>query len=128
MQRSYKGRWDVLGVSVSAICVVHCIVLPLFITTLPIAGIELLENRWLELATILVSVLAGSIAIIRGYLKFHRNASVLWMLAIGLALMMTASLTHDHGEALLKLTGAGLIVSAHIRNYRFSRRNCPACD
>ena len=57
--------WDQLGIGTSLLCAIHCTVLPLFASSIPILGINVLENKWLEVLTIFLSFLFGFSAILR---------------------------------------------------------------
>ena len=39
-----KINWDALGITASLACAIHCALLPLFFTSLPILGINIIEN------------------------------------------------------------------------------------
>jgi hypothetical protein len=127
MQATYRGRMDALSVFISTLCIIHCIVLPLFVSTLSILNIEVLENFWLELTTVILAFLIGGTAIFKGYLKYHRKKSVLWLFVTGMVLMVVANSMNESTEVLLKLTGGVLIVCAHIHNYRHSQKICACC-
>jgi hypothetical protein len=128
MQQTYKGRMDTLSIFISGLCIIHCIILPLFVSTLSILSIEVLENPWLELITVLLALLIGGAAIFRGYFKFHRKQTVLWLFVIGITLMMIANTMEESKEAFIKVVGAVMITFGHIRNYRLSRRYSVCCN
>lgn len=46
---------DFLGIGTSLLCTLHCVVLPLFTSSLSILGVDILENPWLETATVVLS-------------------------------------------------------------------------
>jgi hypothetical protein len=118
----YRALGDVLSMSASAVCTLHCILLPLVVTTLPLFGFELLENIWLEIATLLVSAVAGGWAIWRGFR--HYGAPVRWMIwfGAGFACMLLGNwAAAGWVEMTLKGIGAALIVVAHIGNLRHCR-------
>jgi hypothetical protein len=67
----------------------------------------------------------GGWAIWRGYKRLHRQKSVLVYFLIGLALMIAGNFMHGSLlEMGLKLTGATLLITAHIKNWR----GCRNCD
>jgi hypothetical protein len=37
-------NWNALGASAAVACAIHCALLPLFITTLPLFGIDILDK------------------------------------------------------------------------------------
>jgi hypothetical protein len=72
-----KLNLDKLGIGASLLCAIHCALLPVLFTTLPLMGIELLENEQVELGFILFSLVVGCFALYNGYKKHHRKISPL---------------------------------------------------
>ncbi len=68
---TYKTCADAVSMGLSIVCVIHCLLLPLFFTSLPFLGFELLENKVLEGMLVLFSVLVGGYAVRKGYIHFH---------------------------------------------------------
>ncbi len=122
VKSNYRSRWDVIGIGASLACALHCVLLPVVFTTLPLFGIELLENIYLEIATILVSVSAGGWALWKGYRKIHHHISIVLLFLVGLVLMISGNFFSSESLHMsAKLIGAVLIITAHIRNWRQSR-------
>jgi hypothetical protein len=120
----YKSYLDSISIGISALCVVHCIVLPIFLSTLPLWGVEVLENSAIEAITILSTLLAGGWAIGKGYWKYHQHLFIPVLFTAGLFSMMSANFMQTEVlEMLLKGSGAILIVSAHVVNWK----KCSAC-
>ncbi|MFK9892529.1 MerC domain-containing protein, partial [Escherichia coli] len=46
---NFKINWDALGVVTSVACAIHCAVLPLVLTSLPLFGVEIIDNLYFEL-------------------------------------------------------------------------------
>ena len=114
----FRSRWDAIGIVASFACAIHCVLLPILFTTLTLCGIELLENAYLEILTILVSMCAGSWALIKGCKK-HGNRSLLLLFAGGLVCMITGNLlAAEYAEIVCKLTGSILIIIAHLKNVK----------
>jgi hypothetical protein len=125
---TYKSRFDSISIFVSALCVIHCILLPIFLTTLPLWGFEVMENIWIESGTILISLVAGGWAIWRGYVKHHQRLFIPLLFIAGLSLMITANLIkNEKAEMVLKGAGALLVIVAHVVNWRVCRR-CVVCE
>lgn len=124
---AYQQKWDMISIGASLACMVHCVLLPVLFTTLPLFGIEILENIWLELLTIAVSMAVGGWALWKGYRHTHGRAVVLAWFAAGMLLMIAGNFTGGGPwEMAAKLAGAVLIITAHIRNWKWSR-NCNVC-
>jgi len=119
IQLQYNGVFDRLSIVASIACAIHCVLLPLIFTTLPFFGIELIENIFLELATVVISVLIGGLAIWKGYKKYHRNKLIPILFIAGIALLVIANHVHvDNIEIGLKFSGAAILVITHIYNIR----------
>ena len=124
----YKPRLDRIGIAVSVLCVIHCVLLPLVISTLPLWGIEVLENFWIELMTIAVSFVFGGWAVWKGYQKHHRKSFIPLIFITGLILLIAANLIHvEKAEMMLKFGGAITITVAHILNWQHSDQ-CAGCE
>ncbi|MEP6712976.1 MAG: MerC domain-containing protein [Ferruginibacter sp.] len=126
-QKTYSKWLDTIGIGASFACAVHCIAMPVLFTTLPLFGIELLKNIWLEMATILVSVVIGSWALLRGYFKHHHNKTPVWLFATGIILLVIANLVNKHSmEMGIKFFAVSFIITAHIINWK-SCKKCEIC-
>lgn len=122
VKSNYRSRWDVIGIGASLACALHCVLLPVVFTTLPLFGIELLENIYLEIATILVSMSAGGWALWKGYRQVHHHFSIVLLFLVGLVFMISGNFFSTESlHMFAKLIGAALIITAHIRNWRQSR-------
>jgi hypothetical protein len=82
--------WDTVGLLLSVLCLVHCMVMPLFIACLPVFGLEWLAadgfHRWLAVAAIIF----GAMSFIPGYLR-HRRAAVPFLGGLGLLVLCGAA-------------------------------------
>lgn len=117
----YKVKNDLLGSIAALTCAIHCLVLPVFFTTLPLLGIELIENGWLELLTIGISLLAGGFAIYRGYRYYHRSRVIIALFTAGMLSMIAGNLFHmNWPEKLLKSGGAILLIASQFANWKKS--------
>jgi hypothetical protein len=115
-----KFNWDVLGIGASVACAIHCAVLPLLIASLPIFGINIINNIAFEYFMIFLAFAIGSFSLIHGYRKHHRNYMPVLLFTIGVMLLFAKQLWHEYQFWLLPFAVI-FIVSAHIRNFRLSR-------
>lgn len=114
---------DALAMAFSALCLVHCLALPLLVAALPLAASSLFADerfhQWLLLGAVPTSV----IALGWGWRR-HRDSLVAWLGAVGLVLMVFAAfgiqtgLIDAFGERLLTVIGAIALAVAHLRNYQ----------
>jgi hypothetical protein len=126
MNTSYQVKLDLISSLAALVCAVHCVALPLFFSTLPLFGIEIIENKWLELGTILISLLIGGGAIYKGYNYFHKSKWIVALFLLGMVVMIIGNFLHAHAtEYFLKISGAVLLVISHIANWKKShQKNC----
>jgi hypothetical protein len=115
-------RIDRAGQVVAALCVVHCLFVPLTIAVLPVIGLELIADRRVERALVVLAIAIGSIALIPALLRTHRRVLPLAAFACGAALLLIAQFLAQSGsgiERALTLAGAVTIAAAHSVNIRF---------
>src|SRR5260370_16077076 len=74
-----KINWDILGISASVLCAIHCAVLPLLLASLPVLGINILHNASFEYGMIALAFLVGSLALLHGFRRHHRHPGP-WLL------------------------------------------------
>lgn len=123
------SRWDAVGQLFSALCIAHCVALPVVLGLLPAATAEFLEGEAVHhglLAFVLVSAVA---AFVPGYRR-HGRRSVVGFAVAALGLLGAAAfLVPEEAEALetgLTLAGGVLMAVAHARNRTLCRQCCPA--
>jgi hypothetical protein len=115
-----SSRLDRIGVTASTLCAVHCAVVPVFITSLPLLGMGFLARPWVEWGMILFALTIGVYSIAGSYFKAHRNLWPLILLAIGFGIIMLGhALLSAHIEQYVVPAGGLLIALAHVVNQRF---------
>jgi len=122
-----KLNWDALGIGASIACAIHCAILPLLISSLPILGINIINNIAFEYFMILLAFAIGSFSLVHGYRKHHRNYIPVLLFTIGILVLFAKQLWHEYQFWLLPFAVI-FIVSAHIRNFRLSRVSACADD
>jgi len=122
-------NWNAWGVSAAVACAIHCALLPLFITALPLFGIDFLDNIYFEIGMITVAFIIGSLTLWHGYRKHHHKLSPLVLFIPGIALL---AIKHFFIEYILWLVipSSLLIISAYYLNWRFCRqaKHCHSSD
>ncbi|MBI3926147.1 MAG: MerC domain-containing protein [Armatimonadetes bacterium] len=119
-----RWSWDVLGVWVTSLCLVHCAVLPLLVVSLPLFFADDHE-QWVHWLLTLVAVPIGALALVPGYRR-HRQSLVLLLGVGGVSLMIAstllAELVHE-GFHVAGAMGAVALIAAHLLNVRQCRCN-----
>lgn len=112
---SIRDRLDRLGVLLSGLCAVHCVLGLVLVSLLGLGGGILLSPAIHE-AGLVMAIGIGLFSLGFGVLR-HGRPGPLAIGACGVALM-AAALAADHGlsEAVLTIAGVALVATAHIRN------------
>lgn len=113
-------NWDAWGITASVACAIHCAILPLFLSSLPLFGVNIIHNLAFEAGMLLLAFAIGSYSFYHGYKKHHHSLLPFLLFGTGLALLVL-KIFFIHYEMWLLLPAVILIVSAHLLNYRFCR-------
>ena len=117
---SLKINWDALGISASVACAIHCAVLPLFTSALPLFGINIIHHTGFEVVMLTLALCIGLYSLYHGYRR-HHHSLVPAVLFTGGILLLALKLFAAHLQTWLVIPAVLLIVSAHLLNYRFCR-------
>jgi hypothetical protein len=122
-------NWEALGISAAVACAIHCALLPLFLSSLPLFGINILDNLLFEVAMIALAMVIGGYSLSHGYLKHHHNPTPLIIFFTGMLFLIIEQFVTGFNLWLLILAFL-LIMSAHFFNWRLCRRakHCHTTD
>lgn len=115
-----KVNWDVLGIGASLACAIHCALLPLFLSSLPLFGINIIHNIYFEAGMIVLAFLIGTYSLYHGFRKHHHSFLPLLIFSAGFFFLVVKQF-FIHVETWLLIPAVVLIVSAHILNYKSCR-------
>jgi intracellular septation protein A len=128
-----KINVDKIGMFSSLTCAIHCTIMPLIVTMLPIIGLSLLATEEFEWMLLIGSAMLGIISLCFGFKK-HKSLKALSFLSTGLALIVIGRLTHHHYHSLkflhldlyvlFLITGGVLVSFSHWLNNKL----CSSCD
>ncbi len=116
-----------MGITASAICAIHCAVVPLIFTSLPLLGLGFLANPWLEWSMIILAVIIGLSSISLSYFRTHRRFLPLALLNLGFLIVIYGHLfISGYIEGIIVPLGGLTIVLAHFVNYKYvgASNNC----
>jgi hypothetical protein len=117
-----KINWDGMGIITSVACAIHCALLPLLVTSLPLFGVNIIHNPVFEWSMIGLAFVVGSYSLIHGYRKHHRSFIPLLLFSIGFVFLLAKQFFHAH-ETWFLIPAVILIVTAHWRNYQLCHRS-----
>lgn len=111
---------DRIGITASTLCAIHCALVPVLLTALPLTGLQFLANPWLEWSMILFALLIGIFAIGRSYFIRHHKPFPLIMLITGFGVILLGHLLAQGWlEAVIVPAGGLIIAVAHYLNARY---------
>lgn len=127
MSSTTTARLDKAAIGISALCLVHCLVLPVALALIPsVALLSTLNDEMFHLALVALVLPTSLVALTLGC-KRHRNWGVLTLGVAGiLVLLVTAILGHDYltefQEKAFTVLGAILVAASHVQNFRLCRK------
>ena len=120
---------DRVGATASLVCAIHCAIMPLAFTLLPLIGLQFLARSWVEWTLVGFSAVIGVTSLCFGY-REHRSRRALALLGIGLALLVLGRVGEDNRLGLWSIPtvvlGGLTIAGSHIFN-RWLCRQCRVC-
>lgn len=110
-----RNRLDRVGIILSGLCAVHCVLGVLLVGVLGLGG-EALLSPAIHRVGLVVALCVGLVSLGFGVLR-HGRIEPLVVGGLGLSLMATAIMVgHGLPEAVLTVMGVSLVAFAHIRN------------
>jgi hypothetical protein len=126
---SVTHKLDRTGQTASLACAIHCALMPLVITFLPLMGLAWLASEAVEWSLFGFSAIIGSISLCLGY-RQHGSKAALKVLAVGLAVLALGRLADEHQWSryyvVLLVAGGCTVAASHFVNSRLCR-SCSAC-
>ena len=117
---NFRINWDALGILTSIACAIHCAILPLVLGSLPVFGVNIIDNPAFEFYMILLAFAIGFYALWHGYRKHHRNLTPPVIFIAGILLLFSKQIWHQYQSWILPFA-ITLVVTAHMLNYRLCR-------
>ncbi len=114
-----KSRLDAIGIGLSSLCLIHCLLAPILIVALPALLGSVLSNEWTHVLLLCAAAVICVGAFWRG-LRCHGCIQPVLLGAFGLILMVAALMPWlpETGEILLTSVGAVILIAGHIINRR----------
>jgi len=127
----FRINWQALGISASLICAIHCALMPLLVTSLPLFGVNLIENIWVEISLLVFAFVVGFYSLWHGYKKHHHRIVTLLIFTAGITFFVVHQFVEVpyYGITLI-LPGVFAVLTAHYLNYRLCRKanHCHTTD
>lgn len=106
----------------SLACAVHCALMPLALSLLPLLGSSVLGDESLEWGLVLLSMLLGIASLTRGYHQ-HGSRRALFVLGLGLVFLVLGRVWEVSWGSIPAVLGGLIVALAHFMNHRLTR--CP---
>lgn len=117
-----KLNWDAFGIITSIACAIHCALLPVLVTSLPVFGINIVHNLFFEWGMIALAFLVGSYSLFHGYIKHHRSFVPVLIFTTGFIFLVLKQFFVQYEMPFL-LVAVAFIIIAHFYNYRLCHRS-----
>ncbi|WP_299513895.1 MerC domain-containing protein [Mucilaginibacter sp.] len=115
-----RSKLDSIGMTASTLCAIHCAIVPMLITFLPLVGLGFLTNPWFEWGMIILALLLGVSSIFMSYFGTHRKALPLLLLFAGFTLVIAGHIyLRGWIEAIVVPAGGLTIAFAHFVNFKY---------
>lgn len=115
-----RVNFDTLGITTTIICAIHCAVLPLMLTSLPLFGKNVIDNQFFEYFMILLAAGIGLYSLTHGFKKHHHAKGPILVFSFGILMLIMKQVFHDH-QLIFLIPGVISIIAAHLMNIRFCR-------
>ena len=123
---------DKTAISLSALCLAHCLLVPSFLVFLSGYVSLSYNNELVHYALLLIAIPVSLYALITG-VRNHKSYAYLYAGFVGitaliLAVTLGAQIWGEIGEKALTTVGAILVAISHFKNYRLCRQvECDNC-
>jgi len=108
---------DSTGIIASALCAVHCALLPVLLSISAFSGLAFLDNPLLERIFLCGSMALGISSLLPGYFRYHRKVTAIGILLFGFLCIALSVITHHViAEVIFVTLGAMMIALAHFLN------------
>jgi MerC mercury resistance protein len=117
-----KLNWDAMGIATSVACAIHCALLPVLVSTLPVFGINIIHNSFFEWGMIALAFVVGAYSLFHGYFNHHRAITPVSIFAFGFIFLVLKQFFPQF-EYLFLAIAVCLIIAAHYYNYRLCHKS-----
>jgi hypothetical protein len=127
--RTYN-RLDRAGMTASSLCAIHCLLMPLVVALLPIAGIRWLASEQAEWVMVGISVMIGLASLLPSYIRHHRRKAALIVFIMGVLFILigrTLFAGAEQVEPFLVIYGALAVAASHVIN-KWLCHTCSSCQ
>lgn len=119
---------DSVGFYASFICAVHCVAVPILLTSISAAKLGVLANPLFEIMMIVLSVIIGFSSLLPSY-KNHRKIMPIIILAIGfIGIFAGHFIVSENYESIVTPIGAFTVAFSHLVNWKINKETHSCLD
>jgi hypothetical protein len=126
MKNFFKKNTDQIGSTLSLVCLIHCLFLPILIATVPfVSFLSFMQSFWAEALMIIFAILNAILAVTSGF-KQHKNYIVVSFFVSGALFLILSFIVHKylHFADYFTPIGAFILGAGHF----FNKRMCKTCS
>lgn len=118
---------DVMGISLSVLCALHCILPPLLLVMVPTLALDPEAIEALRPVFIALVLPLALISLTKGR-RLHHNNAPLRFAFLGCSLLIIGAFVHEPHwlEIVITVSGSVLVIASHAQNFRLCKL-CPQC-
>ena len=116
-----KNILDKIGIAVTSLCALHCLLLPALIPILPLIGADFMAAEAFEDGVLLLTMVLGFVALYSGFSRYHQQVYPFVLLFCGGFVYWQKHYFGADVEPLFVAVGAALVVAAHVVNMKLCR-------
>jgi hypothetical protein len=122
----FSRHFDRVAIALSAVCIVHCLAVPLLVALLPFAALSFGDSEHFHGLMLWLVVPTSLLGFVLGY-RLHRRAGLVVVGIVGIIVLAAAAIYgHESWSEALEVTisvaGSLLLAAAHWLNFREVRR------
>ena len=118
MEKSKSFHADILGISTSTICVIHCSLLPLMMGVGIFESGDWIHSLALELSLLILTIIFASYSLIQSFFKKHQNKYPILLAILGIGIFCIGLIYHNSLGLILCSMGGISLATAHFINYK----------
>lgn len=118
----FKINWDAFGIATSVACAIHCAVLPLLVSSLPLFGTNIIDNVWFENGMIALTFVIGIGSLWHGYKRHHHSFLPIGLFGLGMLGLVLKQIFHNY-QIWFLIPAVVFIIIGHFLNFKFCRKH-----
>lgn len=119
MKAIAKRLLDLSAVSISALCLAHCLALPVLAAMLPLAN-AVVQSEWVHAVFVLIAAPLSALALLHGGARHRAPTPWLALAGLGLALLALGAIgwPDRDWETPITVMGSLCLATVHLWNWR----------